>query len=239
MPDPLLEVRDLETGYGRTPVLHGVSLRLDEGVRIGLIGPNGHGKTTLMRAISGLLSPWAGDIRLRGRSIAGRTPAEIVAEGLVHVPQANALFPYMTVLENLQLGAWPKRARPARREALERVFQLFPRLRERRRQECRTLSGGERQMVSIGVGLMAQPSILMLDEPTLGLSPKLKGELRDAIAAIAEAGVPLVLVEQDISFMLALTDRFYLVNEGRVAAEFAAADALDHGKIMDMYFGLD
>jgi len=236
---PLLEVRDLETGYGRTPVLHGVSLRLEEGVRVGLIGPNGHGKTTLMRAISGLLRPWAGDILLGGRSIARRSPAEIVAEGLIHVPQANALFPYMTVLENLELGAWPKRARAAKGETLEQVFRLFPRLRERRRQECRTLSGGERQMVSIGVGLMARPAILMLDEPTLGLSPKLKSELRDAIGAISETGVPLVLVEQDVSFMLSLTDRFYLVSEGRVAAEFSAADALDHGKIMGMYFGLD
>ncbi len=239
MASPLLEVRDLETGYGRTPVLHGVSLKLDEGMRVGLIGPNGHGKTTIMRAISGLLLPWKGDILLGGKSIAGSSPAEIVAEGLIHVPQANALFPYMTVLENLELGAWPKRARAAKQETLEQVFRLFPRLKERRRQECRTLSGGERQMVSIGVGLMARPSILMLDEPTLGLSPKLKGELRDAIGAISGTGVPLILVEQDVSFMLSLTDRFYLVSEGRVAAEFSAADALDHGKIMGMYFGLD
>lgn len=236
---PLLEVRDLEVGYGRVPVLHGISIELGKYQRIGLIGPNGHGKTTLMRAISGLLKPWAGDIQLGGRSIADRDPADIVADGLIHVPQSNALFPYMTVAENLMLGAYVKRARPRRKEALEQVYELFPRLWERRRQECRTLSGGERQMVSIGAALMAQPKILMLDEPTLGLSPKLKGELCDAIDDISKSGVPTIVVEQDINFMLRLTDYFYLIHQGTISAEFRSEDRLDNAQIMDMYLGLD
>jgi len=239
MTAPLLEVRDLEVGYGRTPVLRGISIELGKYKRIGLIGPNGHGKTTLMRAISGLLHPWSGDIRLGERSIAGDEPAAIVKEGLIHVPQGNALFPYMTVAENLMLGAYVPRTRARRKEVLEQVYELFPRLWERRRQECRTLSGGERQMVSIGAALMAQPKILMLDEPTLGLSPKLKGELCEAIEKISAGGVPTVVVEQDIAFMLRLTDYFYLIHQGRVSSEFHSDDRLDNSKIMDMYLGLD
>jgi len=239
MTAPLLEVRDLEVGYGRTPVLRSISLELGKYKRIGLIGPNGHGKTTLMRAISGLLHPWSGDIRLGERSIAADEPAAIVKEGLIHVPQGNALFPYMTVAENLMLGAYVPRTRARRKEVLEQVYELFPRLWERRRQECRTLSGGERQMVSIGAALMAQPKILMLDEPTLGLSPKLKGELCEAIEKISAGGVPTVVVEQDIAFMLRLTDYFYLIHQGRVSAEFHSDDRLDNSKIMDMYLGLD
>jgi branched-chain amino acid transport system ATP-binding protein len=236
---PLLEVRNLEVGYGRTRVLHGLSIELGTHRRIGLIGPNGHGKTTLLRAISGLLTPWSGEILLEGQRIGGRDPAAIVAEGLIHVPQANALFPYMTVAENLGLGAYVKRARAKKTETLKEVYELFPRLWERRSQECRTLSGGERQMVSIGAALMAQPKILMLDEPTLGLSPKLKAELCDAIDGISQTGVPTIVVEQDISFMLRLTDYFYLVHQGQVSAEFSSSDKLDNSQIMDMYLGMD
>lgn len=239
MTAPLLEVRALSTGYGRTPVLHEISIELGQHRRIGLIGPNGHGKTTLLRAISGLIAPWSGDIFLDGTSIAGAEPAKIVAAGLIHVAQANALFPHMTVAENLRLGAYNKRARAKSGETLEQVYALFPKLRERRRQDCRTLSGGERQMVSIGAALMAQPEILMLDEPTLGLSPKLKAELCSAIERISESGVPTIVVEQDINFMLRLTDYFYLIHQGHVTAEFRADQSLDNQKIMDMYLGLD
>lgn len=239
MTTPLLEVRDLHSGYGRTPVLHGISIELGRHRRIGLIGPNGHGKTTLLRAISGLIRPWGGDILLGGRSIAADDPARIVGAGLVHVPQGNSLFPYMTVRENLMLGAYAPRARAGRRQTYEQVLELFPKLGERRNQECRTLSGGERQMVSIGAALMAQPQILMLDEPTLGLSPKLKGELCDAIDEISRRGVPIVVVEQDIEFMLRLTDYFYLVHQGRVSAEFRSDETVDNAEIMELYLGLD
>ncbi len=237
MAQPILEIDDLVTGYGRTQVLWGVTLALNEGERIGLFGPNGHGKSTLLKTVSGLLKPWRGAIRLNGESIGGVQPRAVVDRGLIHVPQGNVLFPQLTVVENLRLGAYARRARAEREPNLARVFELFPRLAERRRQLSRTLSGGERQMLAIGVGLMGAPKLLMLDEPTLGLAPKLKDELLDAIGKISRVGVPLVLVEQDVEFLVALTDRLYMINHGAVALDIASTDRLDHGEIMQMYFG--
>jgi branched-chain amino acid transport system ATP-binding protein len=238
MTTPLLEVRGVESGYGRTQILRGISIRLDEGEHIGLVGLNGHGKTTLLRTISGLIPTWSGEVLLRGERVTGQPPRKIVEQGLIHVAQGNALFPQMTVLENLKLGAYPHRARHLAATSLEQVFQLFPRLAERRSQVSRTLSGGERQMLSIGVGLMSAPSILMLDEPTLGLSPKLKFELRDAIERIQKTGVPTLVVEQDVEFLASLSQRFYLVDQGQVSAEFTAEQGLDHAEIMEMYLGV-
>jgi branched-chain amino acid transport system ATP-binding protein len=233
----MLEVHDLATGYGRTQVLWGVSLRLEAGERVGLFGPNGHGKSTLLKTISGLLKPWTGSILLEGKEIGGINPRAVVDLGLIHVPQGNVLFPQLTVMENLRLGAYCRRARGRLPENLARVLELFPRLAERRRQLSRTLSGGERQMLAIGVGLMGAPALLMLDEPTLGLAPKLKDELLEAIGKISRAGVPLVLVEQDVEFLVALTDRLYMINHGAVALDVASTDRLDHAEIMQMYFG--
>ena len=237
MTDATLEVRDLTVGYGKTQVLRGVSLRLAGDTRIGLFGPNGHGKTTLLKTISGLLKPWHGEILLNGARIDGAAPRAIVNLGIIHVAQGNVLFPELTVLENLRLGAYCRRARRQLKDNLERVYQLFPRLAERRRQHSKTLSGGERQMLSIGVGLMGAPELMMLDEPTLGLAPKLKDELLQAIGEISKGGVPLVLVEQDIEFLLALTDHLYMINHGAVALDIASGDQLDHEEIMQMYFG--
>jgi len=237
MTSPILEIANLEAGYGRTQVLRGVNLTLRDGERIGLFGPNGHGKSTLLRTISGLLKPWQGTIHLRGKSIGGAQPRAVVDRGLIHVPQGNVLFPQLTVAENLRLGAYCRRARPKRDENLARVLELFPRLAERRRQLGRTLSGGERQMLAIGVGLMGAPTLLMLDEPTLGLAPKLKDELLEAIGKISAEGVPLVLVEQDVEFLVSLTDRLYMINHGAVTLDVASTDRLDHGEIMQMYFG--
>jgi branched-chain amino acid transport system ATP-binding protein len=234
---PLLEVEAVETGYGATQVLRGLSIRLGEEERIGLFGPNGHGKTTLLKTISGLLPAWKGSIRLGGREIAGDSPRSIVDRGVVHVPQGNTLFPELTVLENLRLGSYIARARANAAANLERVYAMFPRLAERRGQQCKTLSGGERQMVSIGAGLMAEPRILMLDEPTLGLAPRLKDELCAAIGRISETGVQLVVVEQDVEFLLTLTDRLYMVSHGEVVLETTAQGGIDHDEIMRMYFG--
>jgi branched-chain amino acid transport system ATP-binding protein len=234
---PLLEVRDVVAGYGAAPVLHGISLALGAAERVGLFGPNGHGKTTLLRVISGLLPAQAGIIRLGDEQIEQVGAQRIVERGLIHVPQGNTLFPELTVLENLNLGAYSRRARPHAVANLERVLALFPRLQERRRQPVKTLSGGERQMVSIGVGLMGQPAILMLDEPTLGLAPKIKDELLEAIGAVARQGTPLLIIEQDVEFLLALTDRLYMIQHGEVAFETAAGSGLDHEAIMQMYFG--
>lgn len=234
----LLEIENLEAGYGAIQVLRSISVHLDAGERIGLFGPNGHGKTTLLRAISGLLKPWRGNIRFLGADIGGRSPVDIVDRGIIHVSQGNILFPRMTVLENLTLGAYSRRAWPQRKHNLEKVFDLFPRLAERRQQMCRTLSGGERQMVALGMGLMGEGRLLMLDEPTLGLAPKLKEELMEAIAQIARSGMPLVLVEQDVEFLLALTDRLYFVEKGAIVFSQEKGDArLEHDQILQMYFG--
>jgi len=235
--EAVLEVADVAVGYGATQVLWGVSLKLAAGERVGLFGPNGHGKSTLLKTISGLLEPWSGTISYQGQRIDGATPRAVVDRGLIQVPQGNVLFPELTVLENLRLGAYCRRARPRAREILAQVFDLFPRLAERRRQQARTLSGGERQMLSIGVGLMGAPALLMLDEPTLGLAPKLKDELLAAIGRISKAGVPLILVEQDVEFLLSLTDHLYMINHGAVALDVASSDRLDHQEIMQMYFG--
>jgi branched-chain amino acid transport system ATP-binding protein len=237
----LLEVKDLSSGYGRLQVLHSLSLRVADGEHVGLFGPNGHGKTTLLRTISGLLRAWSGQIHFRDTRISNTEPRRIVDMGLVHVPQANTLFPRMTVFENLTMGAYTKRVWEDRETNLERVYSLFPKLKQRRSQLCRTLSGGERQMVSIGMGLMGNPRLLMLDEPTLGLAPKIKEELKEAIHNVAATGVSLVIVDQDVELLLAVSDRLYLIEQGRVALESqkgeAEAHELDDAHVLQMYFG--
>ncbi len=236
----LLEVSGLRAGYGRIAILHGVSLATTGGGNVGLFGPNGHGKTTLLRTVSGLERAWGGQVRFDGADITRRLPARRIVElGLVHVPQGNRLFPDLTIRETLRLGAWPRRARAEEARNLERVVGIFPKLRERWEQKVRTLSGGERQMVSLGVALMSHPRLLMLDEPTLGLAPLLKEELRVAIQRISGDGVMLVVVEQDVEFMLGLAAHLYLINHGEVAAEIKPGEAMDHDAIMDMYFGDD
>ncbi|MBV8106940.1 MAG: ABC transporter ATP-binding protein [Hyphomicrobiales bacterium] len=232
-----LVLDDLVAGYGAAPVLNGLTLEIGARERVGLFGPNGHGKTTLLRAISGLIAPSRGSIRLFDKPISGMSPAAIVAEGLIHVPQSNLLFPEMEVLETLRLAAHSARARQTTAASLEGVLTLFPRLAERRSQKIKTLSGGERQMVAIGVGLMGAPRLLALDEPTLGLSPKLKDELCVAIGDIAKSGLPLLLVEQDVEFLLELTDRLVMVTHGRCGVELDARQGIDHATIMALYFG--
>jgi branched-chain amino acid transport system ATP-binding protein len=234
-----LAVEGLSAGYDDFDVLSGIALSVGAGERVGLFGPNGHGKTTLLNALSATLPRRSGRVRFFGTAIERASPQAIVAMGLVHVPQANVLFPDMEIMETLELSAWTPRARAARAENLDRVLTLFPRLAERRRQQARTLSGGERQMLAIGVGLMAAPRMLMLDEPTLGLSPKLKDDLADAIAAISAGGMPLLIVEQDIAFVLALVDRLYMVDHGHIVREIDRRSGVAHGEIMDLYFGTE
>lgn len=238
MTAPLLEVNNIQAGYGEIPVLRGLSFYLNDKEKVGLFGPNGHGKTTLLKTISGLIHPWKGEIRLAGKVISGMKPRGVVEQGIIHVPQSNLLFPRMTVMENLILGAYAPAAWSKRRESLESVFDIFPRLAERKGQLSKTLSGGERQMLAIGVGLMGRGRLLMLDEPTLGLAPKIKEELCEAIAKISSTGIPLILVEQDVEFLLMLTDRLYLIEKGSVVFEKTSGEeALDQSQIMQMYFG--
>lgn len=234
-----LAVEGLSAGYDDFDVLSGIALHVGAGERVGLFGPNGHGKTTLLNALSATLPRRSGRVRFHGTAIERATPQAIVAMGLIHVPQANVLFPDMEIMETLELSAWTPRACAGRAENLDRVLTLFPRLAERRRQQAKTLSGGERQMLAIGVGLMAAPRMLMLDEPTLGLSPKLKDDLADAIAAISAGGMPLLIVEQDIAFVLALVDRLYMVDHGQIVREIDRRSGVDHDEIMDLYFGTE
>ncbi len=231
-----LRVEALTAGYGRVEVLHNISIAVDN-QRVGLFGPNGHGKTTLLRALSGLIRPTAGKVTYDGVEIAGHSPQSIVAAGLIHVPQGSTLLPRMTVLEVLTLGAYSKRAWGERHTTMEHVFALFPRLAERRHQRCNTLSGGERQMAAIGAGLMGCPQLLMLDEPTLGLAPKLRSELAKAILAIADTGMGLLVVDQDIDMLLGLCDRLYLIEQGRVALDVSDPSQIQHQDVLKRYFG--
>jgi branched-chain amino acid transport system ATP-binding protein len=191
----------------------------------------------LLRTISGLVRPQSGRVRFANTDITALRPREIVAMGLIHVPQANRLFPDLSIAECLALGAHSPHARPHEGANRDRVVKIFPKLAERWRQRIRTLSGGERQMASIGVALMGQPKLLILDEPTLGLAPKIKDELCASVLEISKGGVPLIVVEQDVEFLLELSQHLYLVNHGQVATEIKPGQTMDHGEIMRMYFG--
>ena len=233
----MLKVTDLDAGYGRVQVLREASLEVGSGERVGLFGPNGHGKTTLFRAASGLIEPWSGTIEYDGHSTAGEKPASLLARGMVHVPQGNTLFPGMSVEENLSLGAFSRASWSSRMERMTEVFELFPKLADRRSQLARTLSGGERQMVSIGIGMMSKPRMLLLDEPTLGLAPRIKDELADAIGKITETGVTLLLIDQDIEFLVQLTERLYLLERGSIVLERRSDELEDDREILSIYFG--
>lgn len=232
-----LTVENLSGGYGRVKVLKGISFTAGQESALGMFGPNGHGKTTLLKTISGLLRPTGGKLEFDGLDLSQAAPHVIVEAGLIHVPQGNVLFPRMTVSEALTLGAYSPRAWAERRNTLEQVFSLFPRLAERRHQNCETLSGGERQMASIGVGLMGAPRLLMLDEPTLGLAPKIRKELARKIKDIAGSGVKLVVIDQDVDLLLGICDRLLLVENGRVELDVTDKSTLDHKNVVERYFG--
>ena len=233
----LFQVENLVSGYGKIEVVRSLSLHVDEGEHVGLFGPNGHGKTTLLRTVSGLIPVQSGKIYFRGEDITNLDARKIVERGLIHVPQGNQLFPRMSVGENLTLGAYVSRTDSHKTSNLERVFTLFPRLKERRGQRAQTLSGGERQMLSIGVGLMGMPEMLLLDEPSVGLAPLIKEELARAIEEIANSGVTMIIVDQDVELLLGICDRLYLIEKGSVSLETADVSQVDQAEILEMYFG--
>jgi branched-chain amino acid transport system ATP-binding protein len=232
----MLECRALSVRYGQHEALHSAALDVAPGEIVVILGANGAGKSTLLQAVAGLV-PSDGEIRLDGRSIAGLPPHVIVEAGLALVPEGRRIFGDLTVLENLRLGAYAKRARESEREHLDRVFALFPRLAERRRQIARTMSGGEQQMVAIGRAMMSAPAILMLDEPSLGLSPILCTELFKALAEIRKTGAGILLVEQNARQALAIADRGYLLENGRIVGKGAATHLASDTAVQKAYLG--
>jgi branched-chain amino acid transport system ATP-binding protein len=235
----LLNIENVNAGYGEIQVLHDISMQVKEGEILSIIGANGAGKSTLLKVISGLIVPSAGSIEFAGETISGMSPDEIVDRALIHVPEGRRLFSLMSVYENLEMGAYSKRAEPNFKPNLLEVHKLFPRLEEREKQLAGTLSGGEQQMVAIGRGIMAQPRILMLDEPSLGLAPVLKKDIFAAIKKIAdEYGTTIVLVEQDVMNSLAISDRAYVMEQGQVVIEGSGEELLGDPQIKAAYLGM-
>jgi len=233
----LLDIHDLRAGYGETEVLRGVDLVVEPGEIVAVLGSNGVGKSTLNRAISGILRARAGTIRFDGAAIEHEKPAAIVARGLIHVPEGRRIFPNLSVRENLDLGSYA-RAAERRSQNRERVFAIFPRLYERRTQSAGTLSGGEQQMLAFGRGLMAEPKLIILDEPSLGLSPLLVEEVFALIARINADGVAVLLVEQNVVQSLEVADRAYILAEGQFVMSGTAADIGTDPELKRTYLGM-
>jgi branched-chain amino acid transport system ATP-binding protein len=233
----MLEVRGLVAGYGLTRVLEGVSLEVGAGEIVAVLGSNGAGKTTLNMVISGLVKPRAGQVLFDGAEIGGHSPADIIGRGLVQVPEGRKIFPNLSVRENLELGSY-RRARANRARNLERVFATFPRLRERVRQAAGTLSGGEQQMLAIGRGMMAEPRLLILDEPSLGLSPLLVEEMFALIRRLHGEGLAIMLVEQNVAQALDIADRGYVLADGCFALSGPAAQLREDPELKRAYLGL-
>ncbi len=233
----MLEVQGIDAGYKDLQALWGVSLRVREGELVALVGPNGAGKTTTLKVISGLIKPTAGNVLFDGHSLIKEPPHRIVDLGISQVLEGGRVFTELTVLENLELGSFGAKARKAKDENMERVFDLFPRLKERKRQRAGTLSGGERQMLAIGRAMMSAPRLLMLDEPSFGLAPILVEQIFDMITEINKQGVTVLLVEQNVRAALELTQRAYVIENGRVVGEGSGDSLLSFESIRTAYLG--
>jgi len=235
----LLQVDNINVFYGGLHAVLDASFRVDEGEIVAIVGPNGAGKSTILRTISGILKPSSGEIIFNGHKISEMKAHEIVDLGLSHVPEGRELFPFMTVLENLKLGAYTKRARQQNiDENLERVYEIFPRLKERERQWAKTLSGGEQQMLAIGRALMSNPELLMLDEPSLGLSPNLVILMFDVIEKLNEQGTSILLVEQNVMHSLEVAKRGYVIETGRITLEGEGEELLNNEYLKKACLGM-
>jgi len=233
----MLEVSEVDVFYGKTQILRNLTFNVKEGQIVFLIGPNGHGKTTILKTISGLLRPRKGCIKYCEEPIHKMSPNKVVEKGIVHVPQGGRLFPNMTVQENLFLGGYTERDRRKRQENLELVYRIFPRLEERKNQLCRSLSSSERKMVAVGRGLMSKAKLLMIDEPSLGLAPVLVDQLYKTIdEEITKMGITLLLVEQNIRYVTRLADYIYVIEQGKVSFE-GSKEMLDVEDVTRRYFG--
>jgi branched-chain amino acid transport system ATP-binding protein len=235
---PVLELEKLESGYGEVQVLWGVSLKVEPGRLTTLVGANGAGKTTTLRTIMGSVRPWGGRVLLLGEDVTKLSPHAKAARGLVLVPEGRQLFPDMTVEENLQMGAYSGRARRKQKENLARVYDLFPRLKERRKQKSSTLSGGEQQMLATGRGLMQEPNVLMIDELSLGLAPVLAQQLFLTLKMLRDQGLTIILVEQNVHLALALSDYTYVLAEGRVTIEGNSREVSGMDEVRKAYLGV-
>ncbi len=234
----LLKIRDLHAGYGKIEVLHGISLSLEADDYIAVVGANGAGKTTLLRAISGTLESIRGAIQFNGQDLRARQPHEIPSLGIAHVPEGRQIFPALSVQDNLIVGAWLRRDRVQRRETMEMIYSLFPRLEERSRQVAGTLSGGEQQMLAVGRALMLRPRLLMLDEPSQGLAPKVVRQLYAQLGLVHAAGTAILLVEQNTIAALTYARRAYVLEHGRITLSGDSADLRGSDEIRKAYLGI-
>jgi branched-chain amino acid transport system ATP-binding protein len=234
----MLEVSNLDVFYGKSQALRDISLRVDEKEIVALVGANGAGKTTLLNTISGLLRPASGSVEFLGERIDRLAPHAIVALGISHIPEGRKLFTNMTVRENLEMGAYTPEAWKRKEETLEQVYQLFPVLKERARQSASKLSGGERQMVAIGRGLMSNPRLCMFDEPSYGLAPRLLSEVLEVINRLREQGITILLIEQNVRRTLETADRAYVLENGQLVLEGKGKDLLQEDLIRKAYLGL-
>jgi branched-chain amino acid transport system ATP-binding protein len=237
MNTPLLEVKDVRSGYGAVEILRGVGMQLHAGELVALLGSNGAGKTTLNNVLSGVLPAWTGQVHFDGQLLTGQSYTQVVRAGLIHVPEGRKIFPNLSVLENLQLGAYT-RARARREQNLETVLDTFPRLKERLSQLAGTMSGGEQQMLAIGRGMMAEPKLLILDEPSLGLSPLLVEELFGLIQKLRASGLTILLVEQNVGLSLEIADRAYVMENGSIRFSGTAQELLASDSLRQAYLGV-
>jgi len=234
----VLKVSEIDVYYGDMQALRNVSLDVNQGEVVSVIGSNGAGKSTLLKTVSGMLRPRAGSITLNGSEISQAPTSKIVESGISHVPEGRQIFPTMTVLENLEMGAQFPRTRKVRRETIEQVFTYFPRLKERLEQKAGTLSGGEQQMLAMGRGLMSLPTLMMLDEPSLGLAPVLVSTIFEIIEQINRQGTAILLIEQNVFHSLKISDRGYVLENGEIALSGAGSELLENPHIRKTYLGL-
>ncbi len=235
---PLLEVENVDAGYGFLQVLWEVSLHVEEGEFVCLLGANGAGKTTTLRTIAGFIAPQGGDVRFKGQSIGGNPAHTISSTGISFVSEELNLFANMTVRENLLLGAYNVRDKQKQLEALNFVYSLFPRLKEREKQLAGTMSGGERKMLAIARGMMSQPEMLLVDEPSLGLAPQLVTNVFDALVTLQQRGVTILLVEQNVASALRIADRGYVLEQGKIAIEGKSSDLTNNEHVRSAYMGI-
>lgn len=233
----MITVTDLYSGYGKVPILNAVSFEVKEHEMVAIIGPNGAGKSTLLKTIAGLVHPSGGKVVMDGKEITGLPSYRIVHEGIAYVPEGGRVFPNMSVMDNLRMGAYSNR-QTLREGVLDEIFTLFPRLKERAAKFARTLSGGERQMLAIARGLVSRPKLLMLDEPSLGLAPKLVDEIYEKIRLLKDSGLTVLLVEQNTAYALELADRGYVLENGRILMAGSCAELAGSDHVRKAYLGL-